>query len=144
MCKITKQPPNRPQIEHAILRNFSGFDKINTLQYFDAEIQYSSSPDEKTHYEWCRKWLKNEFKQLKKVKNAFYELYKEKHLRKLTEDFAKTPECQKPDSEQQFERYQKRQFGKCLEKNDFEDGEINTTFEAEYHEYFEKRFKTEV
>ena len=144
MCKITKEPPNRPQIEHAILRNFSGFDKINTLQYFNAEIQYGSNPDEKTHYEQCRKWLKNEFKQLERVRNTFYDLYRAKHLRKLTEDFAKTPECQKSDSDQQFEKYQRKQFRICLDKNDFEDDEINTKFEAQYHEYFKKRFKTEV
>ena len=144
MCKITKQPPNRPQIEHAILRNFSGFDKIKTRQYFDDEIQYGSNPDEKTHYEQCRKWLKNEFKKLERVRNTFYDLYKEKHVKKLTEDFANTLEYQKPDSDKRFESYQWKLFGVCLDKNDFEDDEINTKFEAGYHEYFEKRFKTEV
>ena len=65
-------------------------------------------------------------------------------MRKLNEEFALTLESKKPDSNQQFEKYIKKKFGECLQKDDFEDDEINKKFEADYSKYFERRFNTEV
>lgn len=147
MCKITKELPNQAQIEHAIRRNFGGFDKKKndeTFKLFNAVIPSTSKPDRSIYYDNYRISLRDEFKESDHVRRVFFELYTEKHTKKLNEEFALTLDSKKTDSDQQFKKYNKEKFRECLQKDDFEDDDINEKFEDEYSKYFERRFNTEV
>ena len=143
MCKITKESPNMAQIQHAILRNFSSFDEIDTLQFFNAQnLNSAPYPDKSFYHEKYKSRLRNEFKELDHTE--FYELFRKKHEEKLKEEFAVTPAPQNPDSQQQYDKYLLKKFDEHLENNDFKDQEINDKFEAKYDEYFERKFENEV
>lgn len=146
MCKTIEQPPNSVQIQHAILRNFSGFPEhfgIDLIKIFNDELCPSPLLDE---MEECQRKFrivfKDEFKVSKfnHILDLLFHEFKDKHAKSHLEQFQGLSTSEKF----QFEAYQRLQFSRCYDKCDFEDPNINRKYEAEFELYFIRRFEKEV
>lgn len=146
MCKTIKQPPNSVQVKHAIFRNFSGYSEdfgINVIQIFTDKLYACPKPDGKEEAcKKCRNVCREEFKKsnFDKISNLFFEDFKSKHHQHHLEEYEKLHASESF----QFDTYQRRQFSHCYDKEDFEDDEINQTYNAKFECYFKKRFEKEV
>ena len=143
MCKTAKQFPNEKQIEHVILRNFSGFptdDGIDIIHLFKKELCDSSYPDKDECRRTCRSFLKDEFKKYmyNDVLKLLFQEFQVKQARKHKEHSTVY------STEEEFEDYQKLEFSHCYHKNDFEDSIINQKFEEMQEKYCKERFDNEV
>lgn len=131
MCKTVKQQPNSAQIEHVILRNFSGHssdDEIDIVKIFNDKITMRYLPPNKDESKKnCEGMQRNEFKRAKFT-----------HITELF--FQKFCEMHQDETEEQL----KQNFEDCCKNGDFHNQEMNKKFEEEFQKYFDHKFNNEV
>ena len=140
MCKAAKQVPNEKQIQHVILRNFSGFPidaEIDIIELFNKKLCPSPLPDKNESRKKCRGFLKEEFKEtmFNIVSENLFHDFKNMLAKEQEEQILKLQDV--PD-------HQKIEFSNCYHKGDFKYPEINEKFEKMIDDYCNKRFDNEV
>lgn len=143
MCKTARQVPNEKQIEHVILRNFSGFpvnSGIDVIQLFKSELCASPYPDEAESRKRCHNFLKDDFKKImyNDVSKVLLQSFKDKHAKTHKEQILKY------STDKEIEEYWELEFIHCYDSNDFEDPEINKVFKEMQDKYCKERFDNEV
>ena len=76
MCKTAREPPSWQQIEHAIRRNFGGFDEFDTIEVFKSKIHHFREVPEKVKCE--EKWrslLRQQHRDMEETKRRLYEQF---------------------------------------------------------------------
>ena len=143
MCKTARQVPNEKQIEHVILRNFSGFPVnigIDVIQLFKRELCASPNPNKEESRKRCHNFLKDDFKKImyNDVSKVLLQSFKDKHAEAHKEQ---TLKC---STDNEIEEYWKSKFNCCYDNNNFKDSEINKMFEEMQDKYCKERFDNEV
>jgi hypothetical protein len=141
MCKSVNQPPNSAQIEHVILRNFSGNNDTDILDLFRTKIPKCPPPNKSLSREKCEVLQRSVFKRDKYIiiKNLLFDLFINENLHKHEEEFQKLNQ-----SKFTLEDYQKKQFDCCCENGDFESDLLNEKFENAFQDYYNQKFEQEV
>ena len=132
MCKNAREPPTWQQIEHAIRRNFGGFDEFDVLEVFMSEIHMRTLPPEKAkcHQIW-RERLHIEYKNLEDTKKRFYKKYKSTVWSNYNHKKDGEKEC-------------KRAFNYFYSKGDLHNPQLNENFQKHSDQYFKKKFEGQV
>ena len=129
MCKEADCPPNKMQIDHVVLRNFSGYEGFDPLEVFNKTALSNFSPP---------KEIKTQFKEdetaLEPVKAKFMELNAER----LTSDYTQS------SAGMSKEEYLLQEFMEQLNLGMFSDSEIQKCYDAEYKKYFHQKVENKV
>lgn len=128
MCKETECDPNKAQIRHVVLRNFSGYDGFDPWKVFEGTQlnNFPSIPDK--HEKW-KEWRE-------KLHDAFKD--DETAHESLRNEFMR---LQSPSLSQELLQ---QKFEDELRRGVFCDQEIQQHFEKDLNKYTEHKFETKV
>ena len=129
MCKAADRPPNKMQIDHVVLRNFSGYEGFDPLEVFNKTALSNVSPSQE-----IRTQFKEDETALEPVKTKFMELNAER----LPTDFAES------SAGMSKEEFLLQEFNEQLNLGKFSDSEIQKCYDAEYKKYFHQKVENKV
>ena len=129
MCKAANCRPNKMQIKHVVLRNFSGYEGFDPLQIFFARSVFNNFENVP-----CKKEVLQEWKE--RIKQQYddectLKLLKNKSLGR----------CIPGNGAQQEEEFD-RNLERC--QTEFPDPETQRCHEDEFEKYFQQKFEGKV
>lgn len=142
MCKEADCHPNKMQIEHVVLRNFSGFDNegFAPMEIFEksALSQLSMPPSKDKMVKKWREELHARFiKEDEKVLKPLITKFKEQNAEQLLKEYTSSSDM----SEDQF---LSKKFKECMKVKKFPDEQTQQRYIAEFKKYFDQKFEGKV
>ena len=128
MCKAANCRPNKMQIKHVVLRNFSGYEGFDPLKIFFARSVFNNFENAPSKEDVLQEW-KVQIKQQFKEDECALELLKNKLLESCIPGNGAT---------------QEEEFYRNLEKGQFPDYETQQYYEHEFEKYFQQKFEGKV
>ena len=130
MCRNARAPPTWRQIEHAIGRNFGGFEEFDVIEIFKRMIHLRTEPKKDSCRDKFRDRLQKQHKDLEETKKKFFEKYKNRFWKKKLNVGAEK-EC-------------KQAFINAYRSGDLQDPQLNAELQEDFEQYFNKVFYEEV
>ena len=139
MCKKANCHPNRAQIDHVVLRNFSGYEGFDPLEVFNKTTLSNFSPlpskDDMVNkwHEQIHAQFREDKKALEPLKAKFMELNAEQLLTEYTQS-----------NDMSEEEFLFHKFKEHLDSNKFPDEDSKPLYEEEFKRYFQLKFENKV
>ena len=128
MCKAANCRPNKTQIKHVVLRNFSGYEGFDPLKIFFARSVFNNYEDAPSKNKVLQEWKVQIDQQFREDECALEPL-KKKFLESCIAGNGAA---------------QEKEFYRNLEKGQFPDSGTQQYYEYEIEKYFQQKFEGKV
>ena len=137
MCEEAKCNPNVSQINHVVLRNFSGYEGFDPLEMFSELQHFPPAPSKKdAEEEWLPR-LREEFRKDKQAHSNLREMFLQVNGERLRSEYTRSDD----NTEDEF---LSQEFDQWLESDEFHDEEVQHCYEEEFEKYFHQKFERKV
>ena len=139
MCKEADCHPNTMQIDHVVLRNFSGFEGFSPMEIFEkSALSHFPMPPSKD--EVVKKWQEQihaQFKEDKKALKPLITMFKEQNDDLLNGEYTQSNGMSK-------DQFVFKKFKECMEVKKFPDEQTQQCYVTEFDKYFDQKFEKKV